>query len=116
MGWWSSLDGTAEGVLQGLITDEYGEQHLAWIAILIVPVIGCNIFSAKTSARKGNVSIFDVNKPRLEAGDITLPIHGENDDLYSFKLDLSADGYRRKGADDEYGDQCPSVAPAAGTH
>ena len=68
------LDGKAEGVLQGLITNDYGEQHLAPIAILIVPGIGCNLFSVKTAARKGIVSIFDVNKPRLEAGDITVHV------------------------------------------
>ena len=46
------LDGTAEGVSQGLITDDYGEQHLARIANLIVPGIGRNLFSVKTAARK----------------------------------------------------------------
>ena len=90
------LDGTAEGVLQGLITDDCGEQHLARIAILMVPGIGRNLFPVKTAARKGIVSIFDVNKPRLEAGDITVPLRGENDELDSFKLDLSADGYAGK--------------------
>ena len=37
------LDGIAEGVLQGLITDEYGEQHVARVAILLVPGIGRNL-------------------------------------------------------------------------
>ena len=87
-------------------TNDYGEQHLAWIAILNVPGIGRNLFSVKTGARKGIVSI-DVNKPRLGAGNITVPLRGENDDLYSFKLDLSTDGYA--------GNQCPSLAPAAGS-
>ena len=86
------LDGAAEGVLQGLITDDFGEQHLARIAILIVPGIGRNLFSVKTAATKGIVSIFVANKPRLEAGDITVPLRGEKDDLYSFKLDFSYAG------------------------
>ena len=90
------LDGTAEGVSQGLITDDYGEQHLARIAILIVPGIGGNIFSVKTAARMVIVSIFDVNRPRLEVGDITVPFPGEINNLYSFKLDLSVDGYAGK--------------------
>ena len=30
------LDDTAEGILQGLVPDNHGEQHLARIAILIV--------------------------------------------------------------------------------
>ena len=91
------LDGPAEGVLQGLITDDYGEQPLARIAIPFVPEIGRNIYSIKTAARKGIVSTFDVNKPGLEAGNIAVPLRGESDDLYSFKLDLSADGYAGKG-------------------
>ena len=46
--------------------------------------------------RKGVVSIFDVNKPMLEAGDITVPLRGEDDNLYSLKLDLGANGYGGK--------------------
>lgn len=63
----SLLGGAAESVLQGLITDDYGEQHLARIAILFVRGVGCHLFSAKTSARRGIVSIYDVNK--TQAGD-----------------------------------------------
>ena len=44
------LDGTAAGVLQDLITYDYGEQHLARFAILIVSGIGRNLFSVKTAA------------------------------------------------------------------
>ena len=29
----------------------------------------------------------------LEAGDITVPLRGEDDNLYSLKLDLGANGY-----------------------
>ena len=46
------LDGTGEGVLQGLITDDYGEQYLTRIAILIELCIGRNMPSEKTAARK----------------------------------------------------------------
>ena len=48
-----------------------------------MPGIGRNLFSVKTAARKGNVSIIDFNKPRLEAGDITVPLRRENSDLNS---------------------------------
>ena len=67
--------GKAGGVLQGFIADDYGEQHLAQIAILIVPGIERNIFSARTAAIK--------------------PLGEENDNLYSFKPNLSADEYAR---------------------
>ena len=39
------------------------------------------------------VSIFDRENPRLEAFGVTLPLRGEQDDLYSSVLDLSADAY-----------------------
>ena len=42
------------------------------------------------------ISIFDREDPRLEAFGVTLPLSGESgeqDDLWSFVLDLSADAY-----------------------
>ena len=87
------LDGTGEGILQGVITDNYGNGHLVRIEILLVPTIGQNLFSVKTATRNGIVSIFDRGNPRLEAFGVTLPLRGEQDDLYSFVLDLSADAY-----------------------
>ena len=85
------LDVTAEDVLQGFITDDYEKQHLARIALVNVHCVGRIFFSVKTAGMKGMVSIFDDNKPRLEAGDITVPPRGENNDLGSLKLDFSAD-------------------------
>ena len=40
--------------------------------------------------------ILGVNKPWLEAGYITVTLGEEDDDLYSVRLDLSADGYAGK--------------------
>ena len=85
------LDGTAEGIFQGLVTDNHGEQHFARIAILIVPDIGCNLFSVKSATKKGVVSIFGFDNPGLELSSITVPFRGEDDDLYSLVFDLSAD-------------------------
>ena len=85
------LDGTAEGILQGLVTDNHGEQHLARIAILIMPGVGCNIFSVKPATKKGVVSISDCDNPRLELSGITVQLRAEDDDLYSLVFDLSAD-------------------------
>ena len=47
----------------------------------------------KTATWIGIVSIFDCDSPRLEAFGVTLPLRGEQDDLYLFVLDLSADVY-----------------------
>ena len=51
----------------------------------------------KTATRNGIVSIFDRENPRLEAYGVTLPLRGEQDDLYSSVLDLSADAYGATG-------------------
>ena len=85
------LNGTAEGILQGLVTDNHVEQNLARTAILIVPGTGPNLFSVKSVTKKGVVSIFDIDKPRLEISGITIPLRAEHDDLDSLVFDLSAD-------------------------
>ena len=113
--WEALLVDTAEGVLQSYITDNCGEPHLVGIAIVIVPGIGRNLFSVKTAARTGIVSIFDVNNPRLEAAEITVPLRGEDNSLYSFKLDLSVDGYAGKELVMNAILIAPSVAPTVGS-
>ena len=89
------LGGTPEGILQGFVTDNHGEQSLARIDILIVSGIGCNPFSVKSATKKGVVSIFDFDNPRLELSGITDPLRAE-DDLYSLVLKLSADSHGGK--------------------
>ena len=81
------LDDTAKGILQGLVTDNHGEQHLARIAILVVPGIGCNLFSVKSATKKSVISIFDFDNPTLELSGITVPLRAEDDDLYSMAFD-----------------------------
>ena len=38
------MDGTAKGIKKGLVTDNHGEQHLARIAIFIVPGVRAQSF------------------------------------------------------------------------
>ena len=90
------LDGTAEGILQGLVTDDHEEQHLARIIVLIVPGIGYNLFYVKSATKRGVVSIFDFNNPRLELSGTTIPLRAENGDLCSSVFDLSAYSHGNK--------------------
>ena len=90
------LDGTAESVLQGLVNDDYGNQILARVDIVVVPGIGRNLFSLMTAAIKGIVTTFDYKNPRLEGFNVTVPLRSESVDLYLFVLDLSADRYGAK--------------------
>ena len=65
------LDRKAEGILQGIVTDNHGEQYLARIATFIVPGIGRNLSSVKSATKKGVISIFNFDNPRLELSGIT---------------------------------------------
>ena len=87
------LDGTVEGVLQGLVTDDNGDQILVSVDIVVVPGIGRNLFSVMTAAKKGIATIFDYENPRLKRFNVAVPPRSESGDLYSFVLDLNADRY-----------------------
>ena len=73
------LGGMAEGILQGLVTDNHGEYSS--LRGLLSSL--CNLFSGKSTTKKGVVSIFDFDKPRLELSDITALLRAEDDQLYS---------------------------------
>ena len=90
------LNGTAEGVLQGLVVDDNGNQILVRVDIVVVPGIGRNLFSVMTAGKKGIATIFDYENPRLEGFNVTAPLRSESGDLYSFVLDLNADRYGAK--------------------
>ena len=90
------LDGTTEGMLQGLVTDENDNQILVPVDIVVVPGIGRNLFSAMAVAKKSIATIVDYQDPRLEGFDVAVPLQNENGDLYSLVLDLSADRYGAK--------------------
>ena len=87
------LNDTAEGVLQGFVTDNHEEQHLAGIANLVVLDIGRNLFSVNSATKKDVVSIFDFDNPRPELSGITVPLRAEDIDLYCLMFGLSADSH-----------------------
>ena len=86
----------AEGILQGFVTENHEEQHLARIATRIVSGIGRNFFSVKSATKKVVASIFDFDNPRLELSGITVSSRAENDELHSLVFDLSADNHGGK--------------------
>ena len=64
--WGAILDGTAEGVLQGLVTDDGGNQILVRVDIVVMPGIGRNLFSVMRAAKNGIATIFDYENPTME--------------------------------------------------
>ena len=53
------LNGSAEGVLQGLIIDDSGNQILIRVDIVVVPGIRRNLFSVMAATKNGIITIFD---------------------------------------------------------
>ena len=109
------LDSTAEGVLQGFVTDDYGDQILIRFDIVVVLGIGCNLFSVMTAAKKDILTMFDYENPRLEGSNVTVSLRSESGDLYSFVMDLRGGGIWRQGASRERSCHCPGVATATGS-
>ena len=87
------LDGTAEGVLQGLATDDNDNQILVRVAIVVVPGVGRSLFLVMTAGKNGIATIFELRKPQIN---VTEPLRSESGDLYSFVLNLSTDRYGAK--------------------
>ena len=92
------LNGAAEGVLQGLVTDDNGNQIVVRVDILEVPGVGRNLFSVMTAGKKGIVvTIFNnYENPGPERFNVVVPVRSESDNLDSFVLDWSADRYGAK--------------------
>ena len=109
-GWRSSVGRHRGGcLLQGFITDDYGEQHLT---LVDWARHWAQFFLGKTTpARTGVLLIFDVIKPRLEAGNITLPLRGENRRAQLLQARHQSGCIRRKEGGYECDYQCSSVAP-----
>ena len=82
------LGGTTEGLLQGLVVDDYGNQILFRIDIVVVPEIGRNLFSVMTATKKGVTTIFDYENPRLEEINVTVPLRSKSGHLYSVRAGL----------------------------
>ncbi|CAM9927547.1 unnamed protein product, partial [Sphacelaria rigidula] len=83
------LAGVGKGLLRGHIQDGEGVKRLVQISCLVVPGLGRNLFSVKQATQDGVVSIFDMNNPRLETNNLTVPLQELESDLYFFSLELS---------------------------
>ena len=75
------LNGTAEGALQGLATDDNGNLIFVRVDIVVVPGVGRNLISMTTAAKKGIATIFDYQNPRLEGFNVTVPLRRESGDF-----------------------------------
>ena len=61
-----------------------------------MPGIGRNLFSAKSPKKKGVISIFDFDNPRLELSGIIVLLRAEDGNLCTLVFDLGADSHEGK--------------------
>ena len=85
----SQLDNTTEDLLNGLVTDEYGNPRLVDISILIVPGIGSNLYSGKAGYR----SISCIEYRFFEDYGTITSLRARANNIYSVVVDQSMDGY-----------------------
>ncbi|CAM9166972.1 unnamed protein product, partial [Sphacelaria rigidula] len=80
------LAGVGKGLLRGHIKDDGRIKRLVQISCLVVPGLGRNLFSVKQATKKGVVSIFEINNPRLETNNFTVPLQELESGLNFFSL------------------------------
>ena len=84
------LLGTATGKLRNKVTDSNDRTRMATLPIIIVPGIGCNLFSSGAAQSKGITTIISDNA-RLEKGNINFPLRRDGQ---LFTLDVNFCQYK----------------------
>eukprot|EP00903_Cladosiphon_okamuranus_P015234 g14080.t1 len=75
------LQGVTSGTIFGAVTDADGNDQEVSFNVVLVPGLGTNLFSVTAAMMKGVATLFHPDNPRLESGDIVIPMqtHGVND-------------------------------------
>ena len=91
----SLLDGTTEGFFKGFVINEYGNQHLVRVCVLIVSGIGSNFPPSRPQQVRLSLQRFALKVQSWKAT-VSQSHSVEGELAYSFVLDLSVDGYAAK--------------------
>ena len=84
------IEGIAKGTIIGTFNGQHGEKQQLAFSAIAVPGLGRHLFSPLVLSRMGVVTIFDSLQPRLEMGDVTVPMKRLDNDtvLYSVSLEF----------------------------
>ena len=86
------IEGLAKGTTIGTFNGEHGEKkQVAFSAIIAVPGLARHFFSPLVASRMGVVTIFDSVQPRLEMGDVTVPMNRLDNDVILCSISLELD-------------------------
>ena len=75
------LHGVTTGVISGTVTGDSGHDRQVSFRVVLVPGLGTNLFSVTAALSNGVASLFYPENPRLESGDVLVPmkIRGADD-------------------------------------
>ena len=68
------LHGVTTGVLFGSVADDSGHNRQVSFRVVLVPGLGTNLFSVTAALSNGTTSLFYPDSPRLESGDVVVPM------------------------------------------
>ena len=68
------LNGVTTGTIFGAVTDDNRNDWLVFFRADLVPALGPNLFPVTAGMQKGVATLFHPANPRLEAGDVVIPM------------------------------------------
>ena len=68
------LKGEATVTIFGAVMDDNGKDRRVSFPIVLVPGLGTNLFSVTAAMQKGVATLFHPTNPRLESGDVVIPM------------------------------------------
>ena len=85
------IEGIAKGTIIGTFNGQHGEKQQVAFSAIAVPGLGRHLFSPLVASRMGVVTIFDSAQPRLEMGDVTVPMKRLDHDTTFCSVSLELD-------------------------
>lgn len=80
------LQGVATGTIFGTVADDRGNDRQVSFRVVLVPGLGTNLFSVTAAMSKGVATLFHPDNPRLESGDVILPMETHGVDATTGKV------------------------------
>ena len=68
------LKGVTTGTIFGAVTDDNGNDRRVSFRVVLVPDLGTNLFSVTAVMQKGVATLLHPANPRLESGDVVIPM------------------------------------------
>ena len=81
----------AKGIIIGTFNGQHGENKQVAFSAIAVPGLERHLFSPLVASRMGVVTIFDSVQPRLEMGEVTVPMKRLDNETILCSVSLELD-------------------------